>query len=66
LGTTPAQLALRWLLRSREVIAIPESTNPEHIRANRAAAALPLDRATLGEIDATFPPPDGPTPLGML
>ncbi len=66
LGTTPAQLALRWLLRSPEVIAIPESANPEHIRANRTAAALPLDRATLREIDAAFPPPDGPTPLGMV
>jgi len=66
LGTTAAQLALRWLLRSPEIIAIPESTNPEHIRANRAAAALPLDRATLREIDAAFPPPDGPAPLGML
>ena len=66
LGTTPAQLALRWLLRSPEVIAIPESANPDHIRANRAAAALPLDAATLREIDAAFPPPAGPTPLGML
>jgi len=66
LGTTAAQLALRWLLRSPEIIAIPESTDPEHIRANRAAAALPLDRATLREIDAAFPPPDGPAPLGML
>jgi diketogulonate reductase-like aldo/keto reductase len=66
LGTTPAQVALRWLLRSPDIIAIPESADPGHIRANRAAAALPLDGATLREIDAAFPPPNRPTSLGML
>ena len=66
LGATPAQVALRWLLRSPDVIAIPESADLAHVRANRAAAALPLDGATLREIDAAFPPPNRPTPLGML
>ena len=66
LGATPAQVALRWLLRSPDIIAIPESADLGHVRANRAAAALPLDGATLREIDAAFPPPNGPTPLGML
>lgn len=66
LGTTPAQLALRWLLRSPDVIAIPESANLGHVQANRAAPGVPLDGTTLREIDAAFPPPKGPTPLGML
>jgi diketogulonate reductase-like aldo/keto reductase len=66
LEATPAQLALRWLLRTPGIIAIPESTDPAHIRANRAAPALALDAATLREIDAAFPPPEGPTPLGMV
>jgi diketogulonate reductase-like aldo/keto reductase len=65
LGAAPAQVALRWLLRSPDIIAIPESADLGHVRANRAAA-LPLDGATLREIDAAFPPPNGPTPLGML
>ena len=55
LGTTPAQLALRWLRASPDVIAIPESTDPGHIRANRAAAGrCRSTAATLREIDARF------------
>lgn len=65
-GTGAAQLALRWLLRSDDVIAIPESVDSAHVRANRAAAALPLDAATLVALDAAFPPPAGPTPLAVI
>ena len=65
-GVTPAQLALRWLLRTPEIIAIPESADPDHVRANRAAPSVPLDAATLREIDLAFPAPKGPTPLAML
>jgi len=66
LGCTPAQLALRWLLRSAGVIAIPESADADHVRSNRAAVSLPLEPATLNAIDAAFPPPAGPTPLRMI
>jgi diketogulonate reductase-like aldo/keto reductase len=65
-GASPAQIALRWLLRSPDVLAIPESADLEHIRDNRAAVNLPLDRATLEAIDAAFPPPSGPTPLSVV
>jgi len=65
-GLTPAQIALGWLLRSTDVVAIPESANVEHIRANRAAATLRLDPPMLGAIDAAFPPPSGPTPLSVV
>jgi diketogulonate reductase-like aldo/keto reductase len=66
LGATPAQVALRWLLRFPDVIAIPESADVAHVRANRAAVEVPLDRTALVEIDAAFPPPKGPKPLAML
>jgi diketogulonate reductase-like aldo/keto reductase len=66
IGATPAQLALRWLLRATDVIAIPESADPGHVRANRAAVSCALDAQTLAAIDAAFPPPAGPTPLSML
>ncbi len=65
-GTTPAQLALRWLLRVPDVVAIPQSTKPAHVRANRAAATLQLDAATLNELDAAFPGPTGPTSLAVI
>jgi diketogulonate reductase-like aldo/keto reductase len=65
-GATPAQIALGWLLRSPDVVAIPESADIEHIRGNRVAATLPLDPPLLDAIDAAFPPPAGPTPLSIL
>src|SRR3954453_11983985 len=41
LGVTPAQVALAWLLRrSPAVVVIPGTTNPDHLRANVAAAEV--------------------------
>ena len=41
LGATPAQVALAWLLRrSPAVVVIPGTTNPDHLRANIAAAEI--------------------------
>jgi pyridoxine 4-dehydrogenase len=41
LGSTPAQVALAWLLRrSPAVVVIPGTSNPEHLRANIAAAEV--------------------------
>ena len=65
-GATPAQVALRWVMRSPDVIAIPESANPEHVRANRDALSITLDPATLQAIDAAFPPPTRATPLAVI
>ncbi len=66
IGATPAQVALAWLLRAPDVIAIPESSNVDHVRANRAAADLVLDAATLAALDVAFPPPAGATPLAVV
>ena len=41
LDATPAQVALAWLLRrSPAMVVIPGTTNPEHLRANVAAAQI--------------------------
>jgi diketogulonate reductase-like aldo/keto reductase len=66
IGATPAQVALAWLLRAPDVIAIPESSNVDHVRANRAAADLVLDAASLAALDAAFPPPAKATPLAVV
>jgi len=57
---------LRWLLRSPDIVAIPESADLEHVRANREAASVRLDPATLDAVDAAFPPPTGPTALAVI
>jgi len=41
LGATPAQVALAWLLRrSPAMVVIPGTANPDHLRANVAAAEI--------------------------
>jgi len=66
LGTTPAQIALAWLLAQSGVATIPKATDPEHVRDNRAAADLRLTPEALVELDRAFPAPAEPTPLAML
>jgi len=63
---TPAQVALAWVLRQEGVIAIPKASSVEHVRANHAALQLELTAEDLEELDAAFPPPDGPEPLEMI
>lgn len=52
LGTTPAALALAWVLAQGEhVVAIPGTTRADHLEENLAAERLQLDAATLAELD---------------
>jgi diketogulonate reductase-like aldo/keto reductase len=39
-GCSPAAAALGWVVRSGNVIAIPESGNPAHVRENAAALSI--------------------------
>jgi diketogulonate reductase-like aldo/keto reductase len=66
LRATPAQVALAWLLRQRDVMVIPKAADPAHVAGNRAACDLSLDAATLAALDAAFPPPAGASALAML
>lgn len=65
-GATPAQIALAWVLRRPNVIAIPKAGSPDHVRDNRAALDIHLTEADLAELDAIFPPPTGKRPLDMI
>jgi len=63
---TPAQIALAWLLRHPDVMAIPKAATPQHVRENRAALELILTAEDLKELDRAFPPPTRKRPLEML
>jgi diketogulonate reductase-like aldo/keto reductase len=60
---TPAQVALAWLVRQKGVIAIPKAKNQAHLRENRAALDLRLDKHDLATLDRVFPPPRKKKPL---
>lgn len=62
-NATPAQIALAWLLRRPELVVIPKSTQPQHIRENRAAHEIELTDQDVQELDKAFPPPDRKIPL---
>ena len=63
---TPAQICLAWVLREPDVIVIPKSSQPQHIRENRAALDIKLTDRDLTELDEAFPPPDRKIPLEVL
>ncbi len=65
-GASPAQIALAWLLRQKDLMVIPKATNVDHVRENREALDITLSEADLAELDGAFPPPRGSRPLEML
>jgi diketogulonate reductase-like aldo/keto reductase len=65
-GVTPAQVALAWVLRHDDVIAIPKAVAPDHVRQNRAVGDIRLTGEDLAELDAAFPPPKRRRPLEMI
>ena len=59
----PYQVALAWLLHQDNVIVIPKSAKPEHIRENHAAGEISLTGEDLEKINRAFPPPSGTASL---
>lgn len=57
-GITTAQLILAFILRNNNVIAIPRTGKPEHVRQNAAAADIELTAEEIAAIDAEYPAPD--------
>jgi len=54
-GCQPSAVALAWAIRSGNVIAIPESGSPEHVRENAMALAIALKPEDLAKLDAAYP-----------
>jgi aryl-alcohol dehydrogenase-like predicted oxidoreductase len=53
LDATPMQVALAWLLqRSPNILVIPGTSSPDHLRENLKAAALQLPAEVIGNLDA--------------
>jgi diketogulonate reductase-like aldo/keto reductase len=58
-GCPAAAVALAWVIRSGNVIAIPESGAPEHVRENAAALSTALTPQDLETLNAAYPGPSG-------
>ncbi|MBB4930739.1 diketogulonate reductase-like aldo/keto reductase [Lipingzhangella halophila] len=65
-GATPAQVALAWVVREGDVIAVPKAAREAHVRENAAALDTVLSSEELAELDAAFPPPERAEPLDIM
>jgi diketogulonate reductase-like aldo/keto reductase len=65
-GLTPAQVALAWVLRQPNAVAIPKTVHPERLKENLSAANLVLDDALLKALDQIFAPPIQKKPLMVI
>ena len=54
-GCSAAAVALAWVIRSGNVIAIPESGSPAHVKENAVALSMALASRDLQALDAAFP-----------
>jgi diketogulonate reductase-like aldo/keto reductase len=62
---SPATVALAWVLRQDQVIAIPKSAKKARIKEFREALDLTLNVYELQGLDKAFPAPRKRTPLAM-
>lgn len=65
-GLTPAQVALAWVLRQPNAVAIPKTVHLERLKENLAAASLALEADLLQALDRLFQPPHKKTPLHII
>jgi len=65
-AATAAQIALAWVMRHPDVVAIPKSTHPQRLEENLRALEIKLTEDELARIDATFPPPRRKRTLAMV
>jgi diketogulonate reductase-like aldo/keto reductase len=63
-GASAAAVALAWVIRGGNVIAIPESGSPQHVKENAMALSLALAPNDLKTLDAAFPGPGGASASG--
>jgi diketogulonate reductase-like aldo/keto reductase len=65
-NATPRQVALRFLLRSQWLFAIPKATSPEHVIENAGAGDLQLTDVEIARIGQAFPLGPPPRELPTL
>jgi diketogulonate reductase-like aldo/keto reductase len=65
-GVTSAQVALAWVLRHDDVIAIPKAATPDHVEQLRGVLDIVLSQEELAALDRAFAPPRRKVPLEMI
>ena len=63
---TPSQIALTWVLRHPDLIAIPKASDKNHVRDNAGSIDIKLTKQDLADLDQEVPPPNSKRSLPML
>lgn len=63
---TPMQVLLAFVLQQEQMIAIPRSGNPAHVKENLAAAEIIFTEVEMSALNSAFPPPSHPVPLDIV
>lgn len=59
------QILLAWCIRNGQTIAIPQSSNTQHVINNVKAADIQLTEEDLEKIDSVYPKPSISEPLAL-
>ena len=65
-NATPGQIAVAWVLRQPNTIAIPKASTQAHVLDNAASLKIKLTKEDLTDLDRKFPPPKSKKSLPML
>ncbi len=62
-GASIVQILLAFVLRQKDIIAIPKAVGKNHIDENIAAACIKLTEEDMEMLSASFPPPEDKVPM---
>ena len=62
-GASIVQILLAFVLRQKDIIAIPKAVGKSHIDENIAAARIKLTEEDMEMLSASFPPPEDKVPM---
>jgi len=65
-NTTPAVIALAWVLQQPNIITIPKSSSQKHIAENATVFDINLTAEDNQQLDSVWPAPDGPASIEMI
>ncbi|SLK02376.1 MULTISPECIES: aldo/keto reductase [unclassified Paenibacillus] len=65
-GVSPSQIALSWVIRDGDILAIPKAVQLNHVVENAAAMDVILTQDEVVRLNEAFPAPKGKVPLDIV
>ncbi|SEK86579.1 aldo/keto reductase [Paenibacillus sp. OK003] len=65
-GVSPSQIALSWVIRDGDILAIPKAVQLNHVAENAAAMDVILTQDEVVRLNEAFPAPKGKVPLDIV